>query len=298
MSIRTIFASVVDPNRGDRSHVNTDDSAWQGPFVTGWRITMRATPSLGSVPATLVQVLAAPAFTALFYLMLAHAGEHTAAGFGAAIDGTASAVNAMAVLIGTCCVESCTSVSATLATDRFEGTMPYVSLGRPSLRSWAGRIGAMFVITLCSGCAAMAALACCSGMVSFDARRWVAAVALMMLSILSCSGMGLLVAACSLMMDDALFLANFAGYALPLVGGAVAPLTVFPPIVAGALHAMPLAWLTDAARALAAGRWHAMMVDSLIGVGIGLLWAVAALAVWRICMAYHRRHDTVSSLGL
>lgn len=280
-------------------------NAFVRPFVNGFKITIVNMPDFGSVPTVLVQVLAAPAFQAVFYLLLAQGG--LAAGLGVtgadaagAAAGTAAAQGAaLAAMIGASCVAACTCVASVLAQERFEGTMPYV-MGTTwaGFLPWAGRFAAMLAVTFLSGCAAMAAAAVTTDFSGFGPARWALTLLLLFVAVVSSCGMGLLVAACSLLFADALALTNIVGQVLPLIGGVVAPVSVFGGPIGRLLHVMPIAWSTDAARVLATGGTPAALADMAAALLSAAIWVVGAAVVWRVCIAQSRRHDRIKGLGL
>lgn len=172
-----------------------------GPFMTGLRVTLRTMPEFGSPAAVAVQTLAAPAFTALFYLLLSRSGQ------GQSEAGGAGAT--LAALVGACAVQTVTLVASTLSEDRYEGTLPHelVAAGT-GVRSWAGRFAAMLLVALLGGLASLAAT-----FAATPADAWPggtplallpAALALTAVSCLASLGMGLCIAALSLACTDAL----------------------------------------------------------------------------------------------
>lgn len=285
-------------------------NAFVRPFVNGFKITIVNMPDFGSVPTVLVQVLAAPAFQAVFYVLLAQGGlaaglgetEADAAGSvaGTAASGNAAAQGAaLAAMIGASCVAACTCVASVLAQERFEGTMPYVmATTRAGFLPWAGRFAAMLAVTFLSGCAAMAAAAVTTDFSGFGPAQWGLTLLLLLVAVVSSCGMGLLVAACSLLFADALALTNIVGQMLPLIGGVVAPVSVFGGPIGRLLHIMPIAWSTDAARALAAGGTPTALTDMAAALLSAALWAILAAVVWRVCITQSRRHDRIKGLGL
>lgn len=263
-------------------------------FAVAFRMTLRSMPSMGSVPTTIVQIVAAPVFNTLFYMMLAWSGVLLA-------DPSAStgAGPAIAALVGSGCVGVCTLVAETLANDRFEGTMPYMLLGGSSaLVLWAGRIGAMLVVGVLSDLASLLAVMATVGPFALSWAHWLLVAALILVSSLACLGVGLLVAVASLAMSDELFLSNTVGYVLPLVCGVVAPVSVFPRPFAAVLYVLPLPWLTDAARDLAAGDEVRAGIGMGVAVAIGAAWGLLAVICRRLAMTINRRHDNVTGLGI
>lgn len=265
-----------------------------GPFMTGLRITLRTMPEFGSPAAIAVQILAAPAFTALFYLFLSRAGQGQEAG-------TASAT--LAALVGSCAVQTVTLVASTLSEDRFEGTLPneLVAAGT-GVRSWAGRFAAMLIVAVLGGLASLVAV-----FIATPAGDWPdgtplgllpAALGLIVASCFVSLGLGMCVAALSLICTDALFLANLAGYLLPIGCGLVAPAGVLPQPWRALAYATPIAWMTDATRATATGQTAHALTDVGAGVVAGLVWAIAAIVTLRLCQAMSRRYDTINGIGL
>lgn len=265
-----------------------------GPFMTGLRVTLRTMPEFGSPAAVAVQTLAAPAFTALFYLLLSRSGQ------GQSEAGGAGAT--LAALVGSCAVQTVTLVASTLSEDRYEGTLPHelVAAGT-GVRSWAGRFAAMLLVALLGGLASLAAT-----FAATPADAWPggtplallpAALALTAVSCLASLGMGLCIAALSLACTDALFPANLAGYLLPIGCGLVAPAGALPQPWRALAYTTPIAWTTDAARAAAAHTTRALACAG-VGIAVGAAWVLAAVVTLRLCRAVSRRHDTIAGIGL
>lgn len=266
-------------------------------FRTAFMIAFRSMPDCGSLPALLVQVAAAPAFTALFYLMLTEAAPRVGAAAGTAAASTAMAT-ALVPAIGACSAQASVAMASLLAEDRFTGVLPYMMLGSGSrIAPWAGRLCAGLGVSMASSCCALLVSLLATGALP-AAGLWPSMLLLMAVSLVASLGVGLLTSVLSLMFDDALLLTNLIGYVLPLVGGVVAPTSVFPAPVARTVHALPITWMTDAARALTAGHPATAFACMGAGLAVGLGWAVSALVCWRMCMALSRRRGTVTGLGM
>lgn len=260
-------------------------------FRTAFRVALRTMPDCGSPGAVAVQMTVSPAFTALLYLMFAASGS--AMGDAGATDTLASA---LAAATGTCCVQASVAMASLLAQDRFEGVLPYLAVGAGSqIPLWAGRITAQLVVSSASACCALTASLMAGGTTP-GVGTWPFMALLLPASLIASLGLGLATAAVSLMCTDELLPANLVGYALPLLGGAVAPVGVFPGPIAAATRVLPVSWMTDAARALAAGaRWDAGTAMAA-GLTVGAAWAVAAALLWRSCRVMARRHGNVTAL--
>lgn len=256
--------------------------------MTGLRTTLRSMPEFGSPAAVAVQVLAAPVFTALFYLLMADWGV-----------GGSAAVAALAALTGSCAVQAVTLVASALAEDRFEGTLPYlISMGGHAVRLWAGRMAAMLAVAVAGGCASLAATLLTGRLTQGGAGPVLGAVVLLVVSSLASLGVGLCVAAVSLVCTDALFLANLVGFVLPLVCGLVAPVSVFPQPLRCLAYAVPVSWMTDAARAVADGRVRDAAAAAGCGIAVGIGWLVLAVAVTAVCEHRSRRDANIDALGI
>lgn len=209
----------------------------------------------------------------------------------------------LAALVGSCAVQTVTLAASTLSEDRYEGTLPYelVAAG-VGIRSWAGRFAAMLLVSLLGGFASLLA-----AFAATPAREWLsgapgglllAAIALIIASCLASLGMGLCIAVLSLVCTDALFLANFAGYLLPVGCGLVAPVGILPQPWRALAYATPIAWMTDAARAVAAEHPGRACVCAGIAVAVGLVWSIVAVVTLCLCQAISRRYDTITGIGL
>lgn len=268
--------------------MNTSPRFMTGPFMTGLRITLRTMPEFGSPAAVAVQTLAAPAFTALFYLLLADSG------FGSGGSGPA-----FAALVGSSAVQAVTLVASTLSEDRYEGTLPYaLAAAGAGIRSWAGRFTAMLIVAMLGGFASLAATAIVSGPDGMPLRLIPAAVVLIAVSATTSLGMGLCVAALSLACTDALFLANLAGYLLPVGCGLVAPAGILPQPLHALAYTTPIAWMTDASRAVAVGQIPCALTCAGVGIVVGAVWFLVAIVILHLCRAISRRHDTIAGIGL
>lgn len=234
-------------------------------FRTAFMIAFRSMPDCGSLPALLVQVAAAPAFTALFYLMLTEAAPRVGAAAGTAAASTAMATT-LVPAIGACSAQASVAMASLLAEDRFTGVLPYMMLGSGSrIAPWAGRLCAGLGVSMASSCCALLVSLLATGALP-AAGLWPSMLLLMAVSLVASLGVGLLTAVLSLMFDDALLLTNLIGYVLPLVGGVVAPASVFPAPVARTVHALPITWMTDAARPNRRASRHGLR---LYGRGVG-----------------------------
>ncbi|KAB8292683.1 ABC transporter permease [Bifidobacterium avesanii] len=260
-------------------------------FRTAFRVALRTMPDCDSPATIAVQVAAAPAFTALFYLMLAASDSGTGAG-----DATGALAAALASTTGACCAQASVAMASLLAQDRFAGVLPYLTVGAgPQAALWAGRIAAQLTVSSASACCALAASLAAGGTMP-ERGIWPFMALLLSASLVASLGLGLATAAASLVCADALMPANLVGYALPLLGGVVAPVDVFPGPIATLARALPVTWMTDASRALSARAVRDAVSDMAVGLSVGAAWAVAAAMLWRLCRARARRRGDVAAL--
>jgi ABC-2 type transport system permease protein len=266
------------------------------PFVLGFKATILSTPGIGSLPTALVQIVGEPMMTGLFYLLLGQAGIIVGGH-----DGGLSTIpvgNALAAFAGTCALLSSQSAAVALSQDRLQGIMPFTLLAvRHTASSWAGRIAALIALGAASGIASLVSLLAVSRWPALSPAQWGMIGILLGASLLSSLGFGLCIAAGSLLMDDAYFLSNLAAYVLPIIGGVIAPVAIFPGAVRHLLMALPITSLTQAARCIGGNELGQAAQSLGLAVVTGLMWAVLGVLFWAVCIRVQRRHNTIESLG-
>jgi ABC-type multidrug transport system permease subunit len=252
-------------------------------LVAAARIAWRTLPASLNRLTAVVRLVVAPAATAVFYLAVAsRAGSRE-------VD----AGDAVAAALGSGAVLASVAVAELVASDRFNGTLPFLFVASEArVAAWVGRFGVVAGLgTGTSLIALVVPLGLTGGVAGADA--WAAlAIALACIAPAS-AGIGALLGAISMTFRDALAVANVAEYALPLLCGAVVSVTMMPGPVAWAARLFPLTHVLEAGRTgvtagLSADFWH----ETGLGLGSGVVWAVAGWCVWRLVEERTRRTGT------
>jgi len=258
-------------------------------FLISARIAWRTLPeSLGGT-AAFVRVIAVPALTALFYLAIASGAGYTAVGLD----------DAVAAALGVGGVSASIAVAVLVAGDRFNGTLPFLIIASQNrILSSAGRfcvIAALGLVTAAVGLVAPLAIVGAPAALG----GWMA-IALSMLSTAAAAiGVGYVVGALSLRLRDSLALANAAEYVLPLFAGAVSPLSTMPTPLAWAASCLPLSHVIEAGRVGAENGLNDVFWQQLItGLGISLVWIVAAFMCWLWFERQARVRGTLDALAI
>ena len=130
-------------------------------------------------------------------------------------------------------------------------------------------------------------------------HRWAPLVLVIVVSSAGAIGLGFLLGAISLKLGDSLLLANIAEYALPLICGAVAPLSVFPEFISAILQWIPPAAAIQAGRALSQhGSTPQFWLSIDAGLASGALALLVGVAVWRYLERQARRDGSIESLNI
>jgi ABC-2 type transport system permease protein len=258
-------------------------------FVSAAFIAYRSLPELGSWKAIATRVLAVPIGAGLFYLALASGG------------GTApiSASDAIAAGASVGAINAAIAASVLIAHDRFESTLPYLAIashGRAA--AWAGRLTLVTAIGTIAGVVTTVVALSIAGE-QLPLESWAAVTLVLLLASASAIGLGFLLGAVSLRLSDSLLLANVAEYALPLICGAVAPLSVFPNALAACLRWIPPAGAVEAGRALAnEGIGHEFWFDLVVSASSGILILIAGTVIWHFLERQARRDGSIESLSI
>lgn len=112
-------------------------------------------------------------------------------------------------------------------------------------------------------------------------------------------GIGFLLGAVSLSLQDNLVLANVAEYVLPLLSGVVAPIVVLGEPLARAARVIPLSSLIEAGRVgIAEGMSDRFFAEYTLALVAGVLWLALAIVVWGRFERRARRYGAPDSSGL
>ncbi|ROQ38603.1 hypothetical protein EDF46_2243 [Frondihabitans sp. PhB188] len=237
---------------------------------TAVRIAWASLPESRDRRLLAVRFVGTPLAAALFYFAMSAAG-----------GGARDAGDAVAAAIGAGASGAAVSVAVLLASDRFEGTLPFLLMAsRGTVVAWLGRASVLLTVGIgMASVGAVVPLALVGGVGGLDR---VAGVALAFVAVAPASaGVGFLVGSVGLRMRDSLFLANAAEFLLPLVTGVVAPLSTLPVGMAGVLRLIPIADVIDAARVAAtAGTTPAYWSDLGLAALASVAWGAAAVASW------------------
>ncbi|WP_426520655.1 hypothetical protein ACPPVQ_08755 [Diaminobutyricibacter sp. McL0618] len=258
-------------------------------FPSALLIAVRSLPELQSWKTIAIRIGAVPVAAGLFYLALASGGGTTRVGSGDAIAAAAS--------VGA--INAAIAANVLIAHDRFESTLPYVTIAsRGRTRAWAARLSTVMAIGIAASVVTVIVTLAVAGELR-PGCTWVGIVAVLVVSSASAMGLGFLLGALSLIFGDSLLLANIAEYVLPLICGAVAPLSVFPDIVADTLRWIPPASAIEAGRLLAnegAGPAFWSALGAAICSGAAAL--TVGLLAWHSLERRARRDGSIESLSI
>lgn len=247
------------------------------------RITILSLPELRSWITAIVHLVGVPVLTAWLYLAFASGGRIVGAGVADAV--------AAALAVGS--PTATVALPQLIAQDRFQGTLGSWTLATHSrVASWGGRVSVVLVLAALTSAVALTA--------TLPAYAPVAGFGGVMLALVSgltgSIGVGVMLGALALLVRDALAVANVTAYALPLLAGAVAPLTVlpFPLGIAGA--SLPIAHAIESGRRFATGQSGA--TEALWAVLVGVPWLCTGVLLWWLCERAARRRGTIDALAL
>lgn len=255
-----------------------------GPFATGFRMTISSMTETATPATVLADVLLAPLLAALLYLLISRDGQ----GHGATLP----------AVVGTASMQTVLLSGSALLRDRLEGTLAHLALGpRIPVRLWAGRFAALASVGFAGSAVTWAATCALFHLGTGGAPDPVPPLMLLAASLASC-GLGAAVAACSLAARDALFLVNLCGFAIPLLCGLVAPVSVLPVPLRWLAYALPTSWMTDAARAYATGDAGSAWRRLVVGVMAGMAWLLVAMLVLKAAAVLARRDGTFDATAM
>jgi ABC-2 type transport system permease protein len=181
-------------------------------------------------------------------------------------------------------------VIATVANERQYGTLP-ILLGSPANRLVTFLSRAIVnvidgILTVFVGLAVAVAL---FGLDLQHGSLPLLAICVVVIS-LTTAGMGLLFGSIGLIMRDAIIIANVVYYLLLVVCGINFPVSRLPGAIQVVSNALPLTRGVEAAREAAAGASFTHIQGLLAGeVLVGILYALAGYALFRLLEAYARR---------
>lgn len=237
------------------------------------RLSLSTIPELGSTTIAIVRLVAVPITTGLFYLALATGAGSVAPSTGNALAAGA-AVGAMAASM---------AASALVTLDKFEATIPHLLLASSGrIAAWTGRLSTLVGMGLITAIT-VSIVGLIIAPPSWQTGQWGLFVLTLLAAAFGGMGIGLLLGAIGLCMRDSLWLANLAEFVLPLICGAVAPVSVLPAPVQWITSVVPITPAISAARTLGAGGSIADVGSELaLSLALGCVWLVAGLVSWRI----------------
>ena len=257
------------------------------------RVTFHSIPSLSSRNTAAMQMLVEPLLSTFLYLLLSGIiGSHLA-------DQHNLIQATLAAVLGSCSISTSMVVSEALAWDRFEGTTPFVLLAsRASWSVWMGRIAALVVVNLISNATTLFITLLLVDAHSFLLLPWGYICTVLVFALVSSTGFGIAVAAISMLLRDIYTLPNLLSALLPIIGGVIAPFSIFPAPLRAVLSIIPLPHITESARILSNSDNSGWLTPALTSLGVGIAWAIIGFAIWRISLRIQRRRGTLTNLGI
>lgn len=259
----------------------------------GARITVSSMPSLESWRLTLIHMLAEPVLSALLYLFLSGmigCGGH---------DARSIVAVSLAAVFGSCSISTSLTVSEALAWDRFEGTMPFIALAsRHAISVWIGRIGMLCLISLVSNMATLFITLALVDVTLLFSLPWLMVVLMLFVVLFSSVGFGVAIASLSMLMNDIYTIPNILSALLPIIGGVVAPVQVFPSLMQYGLSVLPIAHVTTAVRAMSSNLVASASFSIINALITGICWALLGCVIWRLSFAVQRKRGTLTNLGI
>lgn len=243
----------------------------RGAFAVGARVSYVSLPETRSPITFLVGLVVVPFLTALFYLLLASGG-------------TASLRpgDALAASLASGAIAATVTVSTLVVTDRFEGTRAFLLLSpRTNTSLWLGRLSVPVLIGVVTGIASSYAILLLSR-ASIAPSVWLQIPLFVATAVVASAGLGVIIGGLGLGMRDPLVASNVAGYALPLVCGVIAPVTLFPAPLEALAGVLPLTHVTTAARSfIESGGLAAAGSEMLTAIVVGAAWGLVGVVTWK-----------------
>lgn len=260
-------------------------------IAIGARVAINSMPSLQTLNTALMRMLVEPLLQTFLYLLLSGVLGLQGWQAGNLIQATLTAV------FGSCSISTSLAVAEALAWDRFEGTTPFVLIAAQlSWPQWIGRIGAMLGVNLISNIVTLLITLLLVYPSSLMILPWGMLILLLVVTIIASAGFGIVVASLSMLMSDIYTIPNFLSAVLPLIGGVIAPVTVFPQFVQVLVAAFPLSWVTHAARGV---QKNVLISTDMIGAFVaGIIWAIIGFVIWRVSLHIQRKRGTLTNLGI
>ncbi|MBT1160403.1 ABC transporter permease [Bifidobacterium sp. SO1] len=251
-------------------------------FLIFWRLI----PGCDSKISFLVMLIISPSLSSLFYALFAYSGGVNVEIFSSILAAT----------INVCCVKTITNTAYIFAYDRFSGVQPYILMkGNSPFAKGLGRFLSLFCASSISGTSSIAFAFLLSQKESFNARQLVYTIIILIFSICTSIIVGILFSGLSLLFHDALWVSNFLEYALPILSGAVAPVSIFPPALRVVSEVFPSTWLTDSMRKVANGVYGD--INFLAILILSLVWFLLTYILWVLCSLISRRFDNIRGFG-
>ncbi|MFC0265965.1 ABC transporter permease [Alloscardovia macacae] len=268
-------------------------------FRIGVRIAVNGMPSLSSWQTAMMRMVVEPLLSTLLYILFSGvltwedlAVQHGQASGQQLMEATYAAV------FGACAVSTSMAVSEALAWDRFEGTLVYVIFApKSSLMIWLGRVGALVGITTVSSIVTFFVTVLLVDARSLLSLQYGELLLTLIVSILASCGFAVCVAAVSLLTRDMYTIPNILAAFLPIIGGMIAPMSVFPRVLRSVFGVLPLPHVTDAARAVVLNNANAWVGSLGLTLISGVAWCLLGYVLWRVSLAVQRQRGTLSSLG-
>ncbi|TCD53904.1 ABC transporter [Alloscardovia theropitheci] len=265
-------------------------------FYSGAKVTISSLPSLSSLDTAIMQMFVEPLLSTFLYLLLSGMIGMHLSGSGQSDQTLLQAT--LAAVLGSCSLATSLVVSEALAWDKFEGTTRFVLLAsRSAWPVWCGRVCALIGVNLVSNFVTLFVTLVLVDAKSLVIINWGELIVLLIVTIIASTGFGLTIAALGMLLSDIYTVPNFLSALLPIIGGVIAPVTVFPQIVQRIIGIIPLTHITQAARAFS-DHCAAWQTESTVALIVGVIWFIVGLLVWQVSVYLQRKRGTLTNLGI
>lgn len=260
-------------------------------IATGAKISIQSIPSLSTWNTAIIHMIIEPLLSTFLYVSLSgmfnSGSQHN------------MLASTLAAVMGSCSLSTSMTVSEALAWDRFERTTPFVLTGaRVGIPLWIGRISALITISLASDAITLVITLLLVDFTAFWTLNITFVLLLFIVTTLASTGFGIAIASVSMMMDDIYTIANALTAILPIIGGMIAPTSIFPQSMQHALSTLPITHITQISRAITRNATNNLGISLLVVLLIGLVWATIGILIWNIGVSIQRKKGILTNLGI
>ncbi|MBT1018008.1 hypothetical protein KJY77_02480 [Canibacter sp. lx-72] len=239
-------------------------------FLNSAKIARACLPEASTRLTIAVKFVILPCLLTLFFLALSSGGS-----------ASPSLESAFAVALGVSSIVAATSIVSLVATDRFEGVTVFLLTAHGNLAlSWLGRYT---VVTGIGSATALLGFAVSMAVtrVNFNWQSLPLIALLIVIAPLSAAGFGACLGSLSMWLKNSLTVSNVAEFALPIMIGMIAPVSVFPAPLQALCLALPPTHIVAAGRHLALVAMPEFWNEAALAIALGSGWFLAALVLWK-----------------